>query len=376
MSSTIEIPATYKAAVYDEPGTISTKIVELPTPEPAEGQVLIKLTHSGVCHSDLSVMTRSWALLPSPTPKDQVGGHEGIGQVVKLGPGAESSGLKLGSRVGVKWLASICGECEDSLPPAAPCKAGRDGCCLKRSISGYFVPGTFQQYVLGPAHYVTPIPDGLSAVDAAPMLCAGITVYAALVRSRAQRGDWVVISGAGGGLGHLAVQAAARGLGLRVVGVDHPSKADLVRESGAEHFVDMTQYGRDEAGSQALAAHVHELCDGLGAHAVVVCTPSNVAYAQALGLLRFDGTLVCVGVPEYTPEPIGGSFPFHIINLSLNIVGSTVGNNNDAAAVLALAAKGVIKSRSHVIKLDELTSAFEKMHEGKLKGRVVLDLWA
>ncbi|KGQ04552.1 Alcohol dehydrogenase 2 [Beauveria bassiana D1-5] len=348
MSSTIEIPATYKAAVYDEPGTISTKIVELPTPEPAEGQVLIKLTHSGVCHSDLSVMTRSWALLPSPTPKDQVGGHEGIGQVVKLGPGAESSGLKLGSRVGVKWLASICGECEDSLPPAAPCKAGRDGCCLKRSISGYFVPGTFQQYVLGPAHYVTPIPDGLSAVDAAPMLCAGITVYAALVRSRAQRGDWVVISGAGGGLGHLAVQAAARGLGLRVVGVDHPSKADLVRESGAEHFVDMTQYGSDEAGSQALAAHVHELRWG--------CCASTARWCAW--------------------EPIGGSFPFHIINLSLNIVGSTVGNNNDAAAVLALAAKGVIKSRSHVIKLDELTSAFEKMHEGKLKGRVVLDLWA
>ncbi|OAA36930.1 Alcohol dehydrogenase superfamily, zinc-type [Beauveria brongniartii RCEF 3172] len=365
----MEIPATYKAAVYDEPGTISTKIVELPTPEPAEGQVLIKLTHSGVCHSDLGVMTRSWALLPFPTPKDQVGGHEGIGQVVKLGPGAETSGLKLGSRVGVKWLASICGEC-------APCKAGRDGCCKQQTISGYFTPGTFQQYVLGPAHYVTPIPDDLSAIDAAPMLCAGITVYAALVRSRAQPGDWVVISGAGGGLGHLAVQIAARGLGLRVVGIDHPSKADLVRESGAEHFVDMTKYGRDESSSQALAAHVHELCDGLGAHAVVVCTASNVAYAQALGLLRFDGTLVCVGVPEHAPEPIGGSLPFRIINSSLNIVGSAVGNNEDAAAVLALAAKGVIKSRSQVVKLDELTSTFEKMHEGKLHGRVVLDLWA
>ncbi|OAA58776.1 Alcohol dehydrogenase superfamily, zinc-type [Cordyceps fumosorosea ARSEF 2679] len=362
----MEIPATYKAAVYDEPGTISTKIVELPTPEPGEGQVLIKLTHSGVCHSDLGVMTRSWAMLPYPTPKDQVGGHEGIGEVVKLGPGAERSGLSLGSRVGVKWLATVCGEC-------APCKAGRDGCCKKQTISGYFAPGTFQQYVLGPAGYVTPIPDGLSAADAAPMLCAGVTVYAALGRSRTKPGDWVVVSGAGGGLGHLAVQVASRGLGLRVVGVDHPSKESLVRESGAEHFVDMTKFPRDGVD---LAAHVHGLCDGLGAHAVLVCTASNVAYAQALGLLRFDGTLVCVGVPEHDPEPIGGAFPSRIINGSFNIAGSVVGNNEDAAAVLALAAKGVIKCRSEVVGLGELTSTFQKMHDATLHGRVVLDLWA
>ncbi|OAA76229.1 Alcohol dehydrogenase superfamily, zinc-type [Akanthomyces lecanii RCEF 1005] len=365
----MSIPATYKAAVYDEPGTISTKIVELPTPEPEEGQVLIKLTHSGVCHSDLGVMTRSWALLPFPTPKDQVGGHEGIGEVVKLGPGAESSGLSLGSRVGVKWLANVCGEC-------AACKVGRDGCCPKQAISGYFAPGTFQQYIIGPARYVTPIPEGLSAADAAPMLCAGVTVYAALKRSRAQKGDWVIISGAGGGLGHLAVQVASRGLGLRVVGIDHPSKAELVRESGAEHFIDMTQFPRGDDGSKAIAARVRELCDGVGAHAVVVCTASNVAYGQALDFLRFDGTLVCVGVPEHAPEPIGGSFPAKIINSSLNIVGSVVGNNEDAAAVLALAAKGVIKCHSRVVKLDELTSTFEQMHEGKLQGRVVLDLWA
>ncbi len=223
---------------------------------------------------------------------------------------------------------------------------------------------------------MTPIPDGLGAADAAPMLCAGVTVYAALMRSKAQSGDWVVVSGAGGGLGHIAVQVASRGLGLRVVGIDHPSKADLVRASGAEHYLDMTQFPRGDDGSKAIAARVHELCDGVGAHAVIVCTASNVAYGQALDFLRFDGTLVCVGVPEHAPEPIGGSFPAKIINSSLNIVGSVVGNNEDAAAVLALAARGVIKSRSEVVKLDELTSTFEKMHEGKLQGRVVLDLWA
>ncbi|KAJ3473030.1 hypothetical protein NLG97_g10558 [Lecanicillium saksenae] len=112
----MEIPATYKAAVYDAPGTISTKVVELPTPEPTEGQVLIKLTHSGVCHSDLGIMANTWAGLPFPTPKDQVGGHEGVGEVVKLGPGSESSGLSVGSRVGIKWLANICGDCRKSAP--------------------------------------------------------------------------------------------------------------------------------------------------------------------------------------------------------------------------------------------------------------------
>ncbi|KAJ6786359.1 hypothetical protein PWT90_05144 [Aphanocladium album] len=364
----MEIPATYKAAVYDAPGTISTKVVELPTPEPAEGQVLIKLTHSGVCHSDLGVMSNTWASLPAPTPKDQVGGHEGVGEVVKLGPGCESSGLSVGSRVGVKWLANICGDC-------AACKAKRDGCCSGLAISGYFTPGTFQQYVIGPAKYVTPIPDGLDPVDAAPMLCAGITVYSALMRSKAQKGDWVVVSGAGGGLGHLAVQIASKGLGLRVVGIDHPSKAELIKNSGAEHFVDMTQFPRDDDG-KAIAARVLELCDGLGAHAVVVCTAANAAYAQALGFLRFDGTLVCVGVPENKPEPIGGSFPARIIAGSLNIVGSNVGNNDDAVAVLELARKGVIHCHSRVVKMEELTDVFQQMHEGNLQGRVVLDLWA
>lgn len=222
---------------------------------------------------------------------------------------------------------------------------------------------------------MTPIPDGLDPVDAAPMLCAGITVYSALMRSRTKKGDWVVISGAGGGLGHLAVQIASRGLGLRVVGVDHPSKADLVRESGAEHFVDMTQFPRDD-GNAAITARVHELCGGLGAHAVIVCTAANPAYAQGLDFLRFDGTLVCVGVPENKPEPIAGSFPAKLIGKSLNIAGSTVGNSEDAVAVLDLASKGIIKCHSQVVKLDQLTNTFEQMHEGKLQGRVVLDLWA
>ncbi|EAW11852.1 zinc-dependent alcohol dehydrogenase [Aspergillus clavatus NRRL 1] len=360
------IPKKQKAVVYDQPGTNSTKIEEIDVPEPGPGEVLINLTHSGVCHSDYGVMTNSWSSLPLPAPAGQVGGHEGVGKVVKFGPGAEESGLKIGDRVGVKWVSSACGNCQ-------PCQAGSDGLCFKQKISGYFSPGTFQQYTVGPANYVTPIPDGLASEEAAPMLCAGVTVYAALKRSHARPGQWVVISGAGGGLGHIAVQLASRGMGLRVIGIDHGSKEALVKESGAEHFVDITQFPTDDKG-EAIAAHVQSLADGLGSHAAIVCTASNAAYAQALLMLRFNGTLVCVGVPEHSPQPIATAFPGFILEKLATITGSAVGNRTEALETLEFAARGIIKAHVRTEKMDALTSIFQEMAEGKLQGRVVLDL--
>ncbi|KAF4213332.1 hypothetical protein CNMCM8980_000678 [Aspergillus fumigatiaffinis] len=361
-----EIPKKQKAAVYDQPGTVSTKIEEIDVPEPGVGEVLINLTHSGVCHSDYGVMTNSWKVLPHPTMPGQIGGHEGVGKVVKLGPGAESSGLKIGDRVGVKWISSACGNCQ-------PCQAGSDGLCFKQKISGYFTPGTFQQYTVGPANYVTPIPDGLASDEAAPMLCAGVTVYAALKRSHVRPGQWVVISGAGGGLGHLAVQLASRGMGLRVVGIDHGSKEELVKASGADHFVDITKFPSDDNGA-AIVAHVQSLTDGLGAHAALVCNASNAAYAQALLMLRFSGTLVCVGIPEHTPLPIATATPGIMIGKHYTITGSAVGNRTEAIETLEFAARGVLKAHVRTEKLENLTSVFQEMGEGKVQGRVVLDL--
>ena len=184
--ATAEVPSRHKALVYDEPGKISTKIEEIETPKPGVGEVLVHLTHSGVCHSDMGVMTNSWTWLPAPTQKGQVGGHEGVGEIVAFGAGTETSGLKKGDRVGIKWLAAVCGNCP-------PCLAGIDASCVNGKISGYYTPGTFQQYALAPANYVTPIPDGLPSDAAAPMLCGGVTVYAALKKSGAQPGDWVVM---------------------------------------------------------------------------------------------------------------------------------------------------------------------------------------
>ncbi|KAF2036077.1 GroES-like protein [Setomelanomma holmii] len=358
--ASVEIPKKYKAAVYDKPGSISTKIEELDVPEPGPGEVLINLTHSGVCHSDMGVMMNAWSILPFPTQAGQVGGHEGVGKIVKMGPGTDNAAVKTGDRVGIKWMAGICEACE-------ACRAGMDANCFSGKISGYYTPGTFQQYVLSPANYVTPIPDGLDSAAAAPLLCAGVTVYSALRKTNAESGNWVVISGAGGGLGHLAVQFSAKGIGHRVIGIDHSSKKDLVLESGAEHFIPVD-------GTSDMAEAVKALTNGLGAHAVVVCTANNAAYASSLDLLRFGGRVVCVGIPEGDAVPMKSASPGMIVGKALQAVGSAVGNRKEAIETMNFAARGIVKTHYRVEKMDKLTSVFEEMHKGELKGRVVLDL--
>ncbi|KAF2151793.1 GroES-like protein [Myriangium duriaei CBS 260.36] len=361
MAAADTLPAKYKAAVYDKPGSLSTKIVELDMPEPGPGEVLIRLTHSGVCHSDMGIMTNSWKALPYPTQEGQVGGHEGIGTIVKFGPGTEdTASVKKGQRVGIKWVAAICGSC-------AACLAGHDGVCFNQKVSGYYTPGTFQQYVVSAANYVTPIPEKLDSAMAAPMLCAGVTVYSALRKSNTRSGEFVVLLGAGGGLGHLAVQIASRGMGLRVIGVDQGSKKDIVMESGAEHFIDHTA-------SKSVAEDVKALTGGMGAHAVLVLTAANGAYAMATDLLRFGGTLVCVGLPEGELKPIATAFPQVLVAKELKIVGVAVGNRKEAIETLEMAERGIIKTHFRTETMDKLTNVFEEMDSQKLIGRVVLDL--
>ena len=251
----------------------------------------------------------------------------------------------------------------------AQCLEGADALCSSAKVSGYYTPGTFQQYCIGPVNYVTPIPDGLESADAAPMLCAGVTTYAALRRSKAKSGQWVVIAGAGGGLGHIAVQLASKGMALRVIGIDTGPKEKLVMECGAEHFVDLTKHD-----DKSIADDVLKLTGGLGASAVIVCTASNKAYAQSLDFLRFGGTMVCVGMPEGAPEPIAKCYPQALVFKQANIAAVAVGNRRDAIECLDFAARGIVKTHFRTEKMDKLTEVFQEMKEGKLIGRVVIDM--
>ncbi|KAI0545838.1 alcohol dehydrogenase-like protein [Xylaria curta] len=361
MSTTFEIPKTHKACVYDKPGSCSIAIKDVPTPEPGPGEVLVKLTHSGVCHSDYGIMMNSWKHLPAETQPGQIGGHEGLGHIVKLGDGSEKEGVKVGDRVGIKWIASACLTCP-------PCAEELEGLCFNQKISGYYTPGTFQQYVVGPANYVTPVPDSLPGELAAPMLCAGVTTYAALQKCGAKKGQWVVIAGAGGGLGTVATSIATRGMGFRVIGIDSTKKRESVLEAGAEHFIDVTAFDNDSIGKEVMKL------TGLGAAAVIVCTANNNAYAQALGMLSFNGTLVCVGMPEGEQVPIATAFPAFMVKGHYKIIGSAVGNRREAIETLELAKQGIIKMPVRIVGMGELQSVFEQMGHHGLIGRVVLDM--
>ncbi|KAK4934265.1 hypothetical protein LTR10_024412 [Elasticomyces elasticus] len=239
----------------------------------------------------------SYGHMPEPTPVGQIGGHEGVGYVVKLGEGVTE--VNLGDIVGVKWITSACLTCTQ-------CMDGFDNKCKKRRVAGFKTPGTFQQYIISDPRYITPIPKEISPAAAAPLLCGGVTVWSALLEADCEHGDWLAISGAGGGLGHLAIQYA-KTFGLRVVAIDHGSKCDFCMEIGADHFLDFTQYESSELGKK-----VKDLTDG-GCHAVLVCNASSRAYDQSLDFLRYAGTLVCVGIPEIDPHPMPNTAPWQII---------------------------------------------------------------
>ena len=201
-----------------------------------------------------------------------------------------------------------------------------------------------------PCSYVTPIPENLESADAAPMLCAGVTTYAALRKSGAKSGQWVVISGAGGGLGHIAVQLSARGMAHRVIGIDAGGKERIVRDSGAEAFIDLSKH--DDA---SIAEEVKKITGGLGASAVIVCTASNRAYAQALDFLRFGGVLVCVGMPEGKPVPIEKAYPAAMVQKLQTVTAVAVGDRREAIEVLDFAARGIVKTHYRLEKMDKLT---------------------
>jgi len=332
------------AAVVEEFGSKLT-IQNLPIPVPGPGQALVKLITSGVCHTDLHAVNGDWPVKPTPP---FIPGHEGIGEVIALGEGVTN--LHVGQLVGNAWLFSACGECEF-------CTTGWETLCEKQQNSGYSVDGSFGEYMLVDAVYAALIPDGVDPVEAAPILCAGVTVYKGLKMTEARPGQWVVISGIGG-LGHIAVQYA-RAMGLRVAAVDiDDDKLALATRHGAELVVN----GRTQDPIEVIQAATG------GAHGVLVTAVHPDAFGQAIHMSRRGGTIVFNGLPP-------GDFPasiFEIVLKGLTVRGSIVGTRQDMVEALDFYARGLIHPTVATRKLDEINEIFDEMSRGAIDGRVVI----
>jgi propanol-preferring alcohol dehydrogenase len=337
---------TMKAALVEQFGQpLTVRDVAIPTPGP--GQILVKTEACGVCHTDLHAANGDWPVKPT---LPFIPGHEGIGIVVALGAGVTS--VREGERVGVPWLFSACGHCEH-------CLAAWETVCGAAEFGGYTKNGGFAEYILADPNYVAHIPAGLSAIDAAPIICAGVTSYKGIKETGAKPGEWIVISGAGG-LGHLAIQYA-RAMGLRVCAVDiDDGKLAHAMRLGAEFVVN--------ANSNDPVGRLREATGG-GAHGVLITAPSLPAFQQGVAMTRKRGTCVLVGLPP-------GDFPtplFDVVANCITIRGSFVGTRGDMAEALAFAAEGKVKADVELQPLSAINDVLQRLHDGKVASRVVID---
>ncbi|MGO3741815.1 alcohol dehydrogenase AdhP [Kerstersia sp.] len=339
---------TMKAAVLRTFGQ-PLRIEEVEVPRPGPGDILVKIEACGVCHTDLHAVEGDWPVKPNPP---FIPGHEGVGHVVAVGQGVTH--VKEGDRVGIPWLYSACGYCEH-------CLGGWETLCEKQQNAGYSVNGGFAEYALANAAYVGLLPKSVNFIEIAPILCAGVTVYKGLKMTDTQAGQWVAISGIGG-LGHVAVQYA-RAMGLNVAAVDvDDEKLALARELGAEVTVnarntDPAAYLKREVG---------------GVHGALVTAVSPIAFQQAMGMTRRGGTIALNGLPP-------GEFSLSIFDMVLNgttVRGSIVGTRLDLQEALDFAGDGKVKATVTSDKLDNVNAVFDRMRQGKINGRVVLDLAA
>ncbi|SEJ22281.1 alcohol dehydrogenase, propanol-preferring [Azotobacter beijerinckii] len=337
---------TMKAAVVHAFGK-PLEIREVPVPSPGPGQLLVKIAACGVCHTDLHAAEGDWPVKPKPP---FIPGHEGVGQVVAVGAGVTH--IKEGDRVGVPWLHSACGHCEH-------CLGGWETLCHAQSNTGYSVNGGFAEYSLADAEYVGRLPDNVGFVEIAPILCAGVTVYKGLKMTATRPGQWAAISGVGG-LGHMAVQYA-RAMGLNVAAVDvDDTKLELARRLGASLTVNARQ--------QDPAAFLQKEIGGV--HGVLVTAVSSKAFEQALGMTRRGGTVVLNGLPP-------GEFSLSIFDMVLNgttVRGSIVGTRLDLQEALDFAGQGKVRATVASEPLENINDIFTRMHEGRIEGRIVLDL--
>jgi D-arabinose 1-dehydrogenase-like Zn-dependent alcohol dehydrogenase len=318
--------------------------VEREVPEPGAGQVRVRVEACGVCHSDYLTVEGHWPGISYP----RVPGHEIAGTIDALG--RDVPGWAVGDRVGIGWHGGHCGYCES-------CRRGDFVTCrVAAQVPGISYDGGYSDFLIAPAVALARIPASLTAVEAAPILCAGITTYNSLRNSGARAGDLVAVLGVGG-LGHLGVQFAAK-MGFETVAIARgKDKEALSRELGAHHAIDSE--------TQDPAAELTRLG---GAKVILATVTNGQAMAAVLGGLGIGGKLLIVGAP---PDPLqvpAGS----LIGGRRSIAGWPSGTSIESEDTLKFAALTGVRSRNEVFPLERAQAAYDRMMSGKARFRVVL----
>jgi alcohol dehydrogenase, propanol-preferring len=333
---------TYKAVEVTSPGKF--RVVDRPLVSPGAGQVRIRVEACGVCHSDVATVEGQFPGLKYP----RVPGHEIVGRIDALGPGL--SGWKVGTRVGVGFFGGEDRTCE-------PCRRGDFAQCLAPVTPGVTADGGYAEVMIAEARAIVAIPDGLSAVEAAPLLCAGVTTYNCLRNAGLRPGDLVAIQGIGG-LGHLGVQFARR-MGFRTVAIGRGAdKAVLAKELGAHHYVD----GAAEDPAAALQRMG-------GARAILATAPSGKAIGQLVAGLGVRGHMLVVAV---TSDPLELPSTSPLVFGGRTISGSLVGSAIDEEDTVKFSLLQNVRPMTETRPLREAPDAYARMLSGAARFRMVL----
>ena len=344
MATTSVAVATMKTAEIPGPGA-DFQIVERRIPEPGPGQVRIKVQACGVCHSDAVTKEGSWPGIQYP----RVPGHEVAGIIDEAGTGV--SEWKSGQRVGVGWHGGHDNTCRE-------CRRGDFRSCRNLKIPGISYDGGYEQYMVAPVEALVAIPETLSDVEAAPLLCAGVTTYNALRHSGAFPGDLVAVQGIGG-LGHLGVQFANK-FGYRVAAIGRGSEnASLAMKLGASVYIDSQSTNAAEA--------LQELG---GAQAILATAPSSKAMSELVDGLGPNGKLIVVGVAF---DPIQVT-PIQLISRSRTIQGWDTGTPADSEDTLRFAELTGARPMIETYPLERAGEAYARMISGQARFRVVLTM--
>ena len=333
-----------KVAQVSRPGA-DFEIVEREIPKPDAGQVLIKVQACGVCHSDVLTKDGLWPGIQHP----RIPGHEVAGVIDEVGEGV--SAWKKGQRVGVGWHGGQDNTCRE-------CRRGDFRNCRNLKICGISYDGGYQQYMVAPVEALVAIPDGLNDVEAAPLLCAGITTYNALRHSGAMPGDLVAVQGVGG-LGHLGIQFANK-FGYKVVAIGRgPENGALAKRLGASAYID----------SQSTKA-AEELQKLGGAQVILATAPSSKAMSELIDGLGPNGKLMVIGAAFDAIEVT----PIQLIGGSRAIQGWASGTPADSEDTLRFAELSGVRPMIETYPLERAAEAYARMMSGRAEFRVVLTM--